>query len=207
MAGHYFSEQPDIASDVRRLALHLPDLSVELDADRGVFSSEQIDAGSRLLMLEAVRPSPESTVLDIGCGYGPIACVAALRSPDSVVWAVDVNERARSLTAANAERLGLNVQVAAPDEVPDTVRFDHIVSNPPIRIGKPGLHALLTRWLDRLTPEGFAELVVLKHLGSDSLAKWLNAQGWPTERQMSRGGYRILRVEARESAPEAGEQA
>ncbi len=196
VAGHYFSEQPDIASDVRRLALHLPDLSLELDADRGVFSSDQIDAGSRLLMLEAVRPSPGATVLDVGCGYGPIACVAALRSPESTVWAVDVNERARALTAANAQRLGLNVRVAAPDDVPDDVRFDHIVSNPPIRIGKPSLHALLTRWLRRLTPDGVAELVVLKHLGSDSLAKWLNGQGWPTERQLSRGGYRILRVHA-----------
>ncbi len=206
MAGHYFSEQPGVASDVRRLALHLPDLSIELDADRGVFSSEQIDAGSRLLMLEAVRPSPGSTVLDIGCGYGPIACVAALRSPESTVWAVDVNERARSLTAANAERLGLNITVAAPDDVPADVQFDHIVSNPPIRIGKPALHALLTRWLDRLSPDGFAELVVLKHLGSDSLAKWLNAEGWPTERQMSRGGYRILRVQARPNTP-PGDQA
>ena len=205
MAGHYFSEQPDIASDVRRLALHLPDVSLELDADRGVFSSEQIDAGSRLLMLEAVRPSPGSTVLDIGCGYGPIACVAALRQPEATVWAVDVNERARALTAANAERLGLNVTVAAPEDIPTDVRFDHIVSNPPIRIGKPALHALLTRWLDQLAADGFAELVVLKHLGSDSLAKWLNAQGWRTERLMSRGGYRILRVEARaeDRKPEA----
>ena len=196
MAGHYFSEQPGVASDVRRLPLHLPDVSLELDADRGVFSSEQIDAGSRLLMLEAVRPAPGATVLDIGCGYGPIACVAALRQPEATVWAVDVNERARALTAANAERLGLTVDVAAPDEVPDGVRFDHIVSNPPIRIGKANLHALLERWLGRLADDGFAELVVQKHLGSDSLAKWLTGQGWPTERLMSRGGYRILRVGA-----------
>ena len=84
MAGHYFSEQPDIASDVRRLALHLPDLSVELDADRGVFSSEQIDAGSRLLMLEAVRPSPGSTVLDIGCGFGRHSYEAPRRGADVV---------------------------------------------------------------------------------------------------------------------------
>lgn len=197
MAGHYFSEQPDAASDVRRLPLHLPDLSIDLDADTGVFSSTQIDGGTRLLLLEGVRPEAGARVLDVGCGYGPVACVAATRSRDAEVWAVDVNERARALTAANAERLGLDVRVEAPEDVPDDVRFDLIVSNPPIRIGKANLHALLGHWLDRLTPDGHAELVVQKHLGSDSLAAWLNRNGWTTSRRLSRGGFRILDVEAR----------
>ena len=200
MGGHYFSEDPGVASDVRRLSLHLPDRSLELDADRGVFSADQIDAGTRLLLLEACRPDPGTTVLDLGCGYGPIACVAAARGDDTAVWAVDVNERARALCAANADRLGLDVSVAAPDDVPDHVRFDLIVSNPPIRIGKAKLHALLERWLPRLTPGGRAELVVQKHLGSDSLATWLNGEGWPTRRLLSRGGYRILIVDARPEA-------
>lgn len=197
MAGHYFSETPGVDSQVRRLPLHLPDRSLELDADRGVFSAEQIDAGTRLLLLEACRPLAGTTVLDLGCGYGPIACAAASREPAAAVWAVDVNERARTLCAGNAERLGLTVHVSAPDEVPDHVTFDLIVSNPPIRIGKTALHDLLERWLSRLTPHGHAELVVQKHLGSDSLARWLNAHGWPTERLLSRGGYRILVVRSR----------
>ena len=198
MAGHYFSDNPDVASDVRRIPLHLPDLSIELDVDNGVFSANRIDAGTRLLLLEAAQPADASTVLDLGCGYGPIACTAASRAPDARVWAVDVNERARSLCASNAERLGLSgIRVAAPDDVPESVTFDLIVSNPPIRIGKAKLHQLLTRWLDRLTPNGRAELVVQKHLGSDSLARWLNEQGWPTTRLMSRGGYRILVVAPR----------
>jgi 16S rRNA (guanine1207-N2)-methyltransferase len=81
--------------------------------------------------------------------------------------------------------------------VPDDVRFDVIWSNPPIRIGKAALHALLTRWLDRLSDAGIAHLVVQKHLGSDSLARWLGEQGWPTERIASRAGYRIVEVRAR----------
>uniref|UniRef100_UPI003F6C7F5C methyltransferase n=1 Tax=Ilumatobacter sp. TaxID=1967498 RepID=UPI003F6C7F5C len=76
-------------------------------------------------------------------------------------------------------------------------QFDLIVSNPPIRIGKKNLHPLLELWLDRLAPGGRAELVVHKHLGSDSLQRWLIEQGWPTTRLISRAGYRILVVKPR----------
>ncbi|MGK5558515.1 MFS transporter, partial [Actinomadura kijaniata] len=70
-------------------------------------------------------------------------------------------------------------------------------SNPPIRIGKAALHDLLLTWLPRLTPTGQAHLVVQKHLGSDSLQRWLADQGFPTRRLASRSAYRILQVSAR----------
>ena len=88
------------------------------------------------------------------------------------------------------------MSVTAPDDVPASVRFETIVSNPPIRIGKAALHDLLEHWLDRLTPTGTAWLVVQKHLGADSLATWLTARGHDVERVRSRQGYRILRVSA-----------
>jgi 16S rRNA G1207 methylase RsmC len=117
----------------------------------------------------------------------------ARRSPDAVVWAIDVNDRARSLCARNAQRNGIsNIRVCAPDDVPDGLLFDTIWSNPPIRIGKRDLHALLLRWLVRLTPTGSAALVVQKHLGADSLQRWLTDQGLPTERVASKAGYRVL---------------
>ncbi len=194
---HYFDDDPSVESDVRQVPLHLADLSINLDVDRGVFSATKIDAGTRVLLVEAAKPGPARAILDIGCGYGPIACAVAKRAPGAKVWAVDVNGRARDLCASNAKRLGLNVNVMAPEEVPAEQRFDLIVSNPPIRIGKKNLHALLELWLDRLTPDGTAELVVQKHLGSDSLQKWLNEQGWPTVRLTSRSGYRVLVAKAR----------
>jgi 16S rRNA G1207 methylase RsmC len=86
------------------------------------------------------------------------------------------------------------VRPCTPDEVPPDLVFDEIWSNPPIRIGKPELHALLLRWLPRLAPDGVAWLVVAQHLGSDSLQGWLTEQGWPTRRQASQKGYRVLAV-------------
>jgi 16S rRNA (guanine1207-N2)-methyltransferase len=73
------------------------------------------------------------------------------------------------------------------------------MSNPPIRVGKTVLHDLLGMWLARLRPDGSAHLVVQKHLGSDSLQRWLIEQGWTAERIASRKSFRVLRIQARES--------
>jgi 16S rRNA (guanine1207-N2)-methyltransferase len=197
--GHYFDPAPATPSRPASVDLTLPDLHLSLRTDRGVFGTGGVDPGTRLLLLEAPRPVADEAghLVDVGCGYGPIALALAHRSPHATVWAVDVNERARALCAANAEAAGLgNVRVVAPDEVPTGLAVTGIWSNPPIRIGKEALHQLLTGWLDRLVPEGRAWLVVHKHLGSDSLARWLTGQGYPSTRLGSRAGYRLLEVEA-----------
>jgi len=194
-AGHYFAERPDVASSRRAVSLTLPDVAMTLVTDRGVFGAEGVDPGTRYLLLEVPAPPAAGNLLDLGSGYGPIALTMARRAPGAVVWAVDVNERARDLCAENARAHGLaNVRSVAPDEVPDDVAFATIWSNPPIRIGKPALHALLVRWLSRLAPDAVAHLVVQRHLGADSLAAWLTAHGYPTVRRGSRQAYRLLDV-------------
>jgi 16S rRNA (guanine1207-N2)-methyltransferase len=192
---HYFDEDPTTDSAPRDVHLLLPDLQLSLATDRGVFGYDRVDGGTKLLLQKAPPPPPAGDLLDLGCGTGAIALTMARRSPGATVWAIDVNERARELCRTNAARNGVdNVRACAPDEVPDEVRFDTIWSNPAIRIGKPALHAMLLRWLGRLSADGDAVLVVHKHLGSDSLQAWLTAQGHPTERLTSSAGYRILHV-------------
>lgn len=195
----YFAAQPAVASKPKLIPMHLPDLAVDLQTDRGVFSGDKIDAGTRLLLLEGTQPSEtDTTILDIGCGYGPLTIAAASRAPHATVWAIDVNERAISLCNDNAARLGLdNVRACTASEVPSELRFDLIVSNPPIRVGKAVIHDLLLTWCARLQPTGRAELVVQKHLGSDSLLRWLGEQGFDATRRLSRGGYRLLDVRPR----------
>jgi 16S rRNA (guanine1207-N2)-methyltransferase len=194
--GQYFERSPTSASRPSTVTLALDDLTLPLRTDRGVFSGAAVDAGTRYLLLEAPRPAASAhNLLDLGCGYGPITCALAARAPQAIVWGVDVNERALALCASNAADAGqANVRVGT--DVDDEVRFDAIYSNPPIRIGKPALHALLERWLARLVDDGHAYLVVQKHLGSDSLARWFDEQGWQVERLGSRAGYRILDVAA-----------
>jgi 16S rRNA (guanine1207-N2)-methyltransferase len=194
-SSHYFDEDPTVASAPRTVELALPDVHLTLTTDRGVFGYGQVDVGSKLLLLNAPTPAARGDLLDLGCGSGALALTLARRAPLATVWAVDVNARARHLCAANAAANGIaNVTVVHPDGVPEDLRFATIWSNPPIRIGKPALHALLTRWLGRLTPGGTAVLVVSKHLGSDSLQRWLTDQGHRAERRASSAGFRILTV-------------
>ena len=194
-AGHYFDAQPSARSAPQEVRLDLPDLSLRLRTDRGVFSPDRIDTGTKHLLLDGPAPAQQGVLVDLGCGYGAIACALARRSPAATVWAVDVNERAVALCRANAEALALaNVRAATVEEVPEDLVVDELWSNPPIRIGKSALHELLSSWLGRLSAQGRAVLVVQKHLGADSLQRWLAEEGWTVERLRSRAGYRLLEV-------------
>jgi 16S rRNA (guanine1207-N2)-methyltransferase len=194
---HYFEEEPASRSAPTTVAVRLPDVHLDLVADRGVFARSALDPGTKLLLLEAPAPPARGELLDLGCGWGPIAVTLALRAPTARVWAVDVNRRALALTTDNARRAGVeNLVASAPEEVPRGVRFDAIYSNPPVRIGKAALHDLLRAWLARLSSGGSAYLVVQRNLGADSLARWLAEEGLAVERLTSRMGYRLLAVTA-----------
>lgn len=196
-AEHYFSTTPSVASRRTQIEVNLAGRRARLVSDSGVFSSARLDLGTAVLLGE-MSPQPEvrGDLLDLGCGYGPIALTLALQRPRATVWAVDVNERALELTRQNAQILGVadRVRVCRPADVPDQVGFAEIWSNPPVRIGKRQLHGLLLDWLARLTADGEAWLVVAKNLGADSLQRWLTEHSWPATRHSSRKGYRVLRV-------------
>ncbi|WP_210508844.1 class I SAM-dependent methyltransferase [Naasia sp. SYSU D00057] len=195
---HYFSSSPEGPLRPRRIPVTLAGRSAEVTTGAGVFSPEHVDTGTRVLLDTVPPPPAEGDLLDLGCGWGPVALTLALSSPGATVWAVDVNERALELTRRNAEEWGLTrVNAVTPDAVPDGVAFAAIWSNPPIRIGKAELHALLERWLPRLASDGHAWLVVQKNLGSDSLQRWLAerfAGDFGVTRAATAKAFRVLDV-------------
>jgi len=173
----------------------LPDLHLALETDAGVFSPARLDPGTRLLLEIAPPPPARGNLLDLGCGYGPLALVLAARAPHAAIWATDVNTRALDLCRRNAAAAGLGrVRCLSPADPARPASFDLIWSNPPIRIGKAALHDLLATWLGRLAPAGTAFLVVQRNLGADSLQRWLQEAGWAADRVAARSGYRVLRV-------------
>ena len=192
---HYSDPVPAVESKHRKVHLHVGELAVELQADRGVFGSRGVDLGTLVLLKEAPPPPRDGDVLDLGSGYGPIAIALARQAPKARIWAVDVNERALELTRANAVTAAVpNVTAHSPADLPQELRFEAIYSNPPVRIGKAALHELLLTWLRRLRPDGRAYLVVQRNLGADSLAAWLATEGYEVKRLKSKKGYRVLEV-------------
>jgi 16S rRNA G1207 methylase RsmC len=194
---HYFTAEPGSEAGRRVVEFDAAGRTFRLVASGGVFSSGRLDPGTAVLLRKAPVPTGQvsGSLLDLGCGYGPIAAVLAACAPAATVYAVDVNRRALELARDNlADVRRGNVVVSTPDEVDQGVRFEQIWSNPPIRIGKDELHRLLDRWLPRLTEDGTGWLVVARHLGADSLQAWLGDRGWRVDRHASQKGYRIFRV-------------
>ncbi len=194
---HYFTDAPAATAEERRqLHTHLAGREVTVETAGGIFSPGGLDKATAILLDEVPEPPSAGDLLDIGCGWGPIALTLAMLSPDATVWAVDVTERALDLTRRNAVTLGLdNVRAVRPEDVPEDLSFATIWSNPPIRIGKPAVHELMRTWLPRLTKGADAHLVVGKNLGADSLQRWITAGlGLPTARTASSKGFRVLRT-------------
>lgn len=198
---HYFSAHPGGELKLRTITVQLAGRSLTLTTAGGVFSPERIDAGTGVLLGHTPAPPPGGHLLDLGCGWGPIALTLALDSPHATVWAVDVNERALDLLRRNAAGLGLtNINACTPADVPPDIGFTTIWSNPPIRVGKNELHDMLGGWLPRLDPGSDAWLVVQRNLGSDSLHRWLQSalpDDFAVLRAATHKGYRVLRVRHR----------
>ena len=203
MSEHYFTSSPTAAAQERPRSFLIRGREHAVTTAGAVFSPNHLDRGTQVLLDHVPDPPATGILLDLGCGWGPIALALADAAPDATVLAVDVNERAVDLAARNASAAGLgNIRALLADDLLAELRgsatVDLIWSNPPVRIGKEALHELLLTWLPHLSPNGEAWLVVLKNLGADSLARWLTDQNWDVSRQASSKGFRVLRVRRRQ---------
>jgi 16S rRNA G1207 methylase RsmC len=199
MTQHYFSEDPGVERRQRTIRFEVAGREIEALSISGTFSTTKLDPGTAVLLSLHEHFPTSGDALDIGCGWGPIAISIALSSPQTQVYAVDINERAVSQTRENAKRLGLeNITAVLPTELELDQKFDAIWSNPPIRIGKSALHELMNTYLPRLRPGGSAYLVVQKQLGAESFQKWLTSEfdDCRVTKVENSKGYRVIRVTA-----------
>lgn len=197
---HYFTAQPSTPEQQRAITVRLAGRDTTVRVATGIFSPGGLDRGTRVLLEHVPEPPATGDLLDLGCGWGPVALTLGLLSPRATVWAVDVNDRALDLARTNAASLGLErLRAERPEGVPAGMSFDLIWSNPPVRVGKAALHDLLGTWLPRLRPGGAAYLVIQKNLGADSLLRWLGQtlppDAYAVSRHTTSGGFRVLRVD------------
>lgn len=194
---HYFSEQPQTDGKTHPVEFELEGKVFNLTAASGTFSSTRLDAGTRILLKESSEFPESGTILDIGCGWGPISIAIAALRPETQVIGLDVNSLSLELAASNAASLGLtNFKAVRAGDIPTELMLDGIWSNPPIRVGKTVLHGLMKDWIPRLKPGASAMLVVQKQLGAESFQKWLSDSfpEFTVSRHSIDKGYRVIRV-------------
>jgi 16S rRNA (guanine1207-N2)-methyltransferase len=194
---HYYSNKPGSRSDERTFETKLRGITIRLTSDAGVFSRDGVDYGSRTLIDNMVI-TPDSRVLDIGCGYGPIGLTAARLAPQGHVTLIDINERAVGLARRNAEANGIrNVSFAVSDlfEAVQNMSYDVILANPPIRAGKAVVHRLLEEAKSLLNPEGSLWIVIQNKQGAPSArSKLEEVYGEENVSEVAKDkGYRIYR--------------
>ena len=192
---HYFSDNPQSTSGEKKIDVQLGSSKVSVFTDAGVFSPQSLDKGTAVLLRHLDLAQSQGKVMDLGSGWGPISLALAIENPRVEVVSVEINPRANQLLDKNAELLEINNINQLQLEQIQGNSIDQIWSNPPIRIGKKQLHALLSEAFSKLKIGGNAYLVVQKHLGSDSLAGWIEAElSMPVEKIDSHKGFRVLQV-------------
>lgn len=196
MPDHYYSSKPVTAHDRKTWEASLRGKMYKFVSDAGVFSKQGIDFGSRVL-IEAMEIPEEASVLDVGCGYGPMGLAAAGLAAQGKVTLIDVNERAVELAKENASNNGIkNVTVIQSDlyEKLGDQKFDVILTNPPIRAGKQTVHAIFEGAAERLKSGGSLWVVIQKKQGAPSAKEKLESLFGEVEEVTKEKGYRIFKA-------------
>ncbi len=192
---HYFTDNRDLPSREKELRISFLGKEYTFVTDIGVFSKNELDEGSAVL-LEAVQSLDISgSVLDLGCGYGPIGIITASMTPQCQVTMSDVNPRAAELAVKNCIRNGIQAQCLVSDgfEKIDN-SFDVILTNPPIRAGKRVIYRLFEDACAHLNEEGVLLVVIRRKQGAESALTKLQEIFGNGETILRKRGYWILKA-------------
>ncbi|WP_037291602.1 class I SAM-dependent methyltransferase [Saccharibacillus sacchari] len=195
MSDHYYTNRPAAEHDRRTIEVELRGKKVRLVTDAGVFSKSGLDYGSRVL-IDALEIPEKASVLDVGCGYGPIGIAAGILGATSIMM-LDVNERAIELARENAAANGVPQAKAMQSDLLEAVsqeRFDVIISNPPIRAGKETVHRLFEQASACLKPGGSLWIVIQKKQGAPSAKAKLEELFEQVDEVTKDKGYRIYKA-------------
>ncbi|MBT0896185.1 class I SAM-dependent methyltransferase [Streptococcus infantarius subsp. infantarius] len=194
MTKMYYAENPDSAHDIHELKVTLLGQSFTFLTDSGVFSKKMVDYGSQVL-LNTLDFEKGKTLLDLGCGYGPLG-ISLAKVQGVKPTMVDINNRAIDLAKQNGQKNGVEADIFQSniyEKVNGT--FDYIISNPPIRAGKQVVHTIISESINYLKVDGNLTIVIQKKQGAPSAKAKMEEVFGNVEILKRDKGYYILRSE------------
>ncbi len=171
---HYFTKDSSVDHNIKEMNYEINDERFTFLTDNAVFSKKRVDFGSEVLLKAILSEeiSPGS-ILDVGCGYGPIGIILAKFFSEAAVTMADVNNRALELCEKNAQKNELkNIKIVNSNIYENiSEKYDVIVTNPPIRAGKDIVHGIIEGAKERLNDNGILYAVIQKKQGAESAKK------------------------------------
>ena len=170
-AEHYFSAEPKSKERFGLVRTTLCCRNFEFLTASSVFSKRRVDLGTRLLIESMILPKT-GFILDIGCGYGAVGIVAAALNPKLHVILTDVNVRAVRLAKKN---LPLNkirnaeVRYGHFYEPVEDLRFECILSNPPVSAGMETVKAIVIQATKVMADKATFQMVIRSKIGAKAL--------------------------------------
>ena len=194
---HYFVNDDKVASKPRMINYSFNGVDFSLESDNGVFSKNELDKGSELLIEQLLPINLGENILDIGCGIGVIGLTLAYFHPSLKVCLTDVNTRALGLCDANANSLKLSQRVTIlQSDIYEKIegKYSSIVSNPPIRAGKKVTYEIYKGALDHLIDSGSLYIVIRKNQGALSVKSYLEELFGNVALLAREKGYYVLKA-------------
>ena len=192
MSNMYYTENPDSTHDLQELQVTLLGQNFRFLTDSGVFSKRMIDFGSQVL-LNCLSFNKGDSLLDVGCGYGPLG-IALEKVQGVSATMIDINNRALDLARKNADKNGVSPMIFQSSSYENVKGcFDHIISNPPIRAGKAVVHEILEGAFEHLHHGGDLTIVIQKKQGAPSAKNKMEEVFGNCDIVKKEKGYYILR--------------
>lgn len=170
---HYFTNDY-VKSEEKEINIIVKNTKLTLLTDNGIFSKHGLDFGTRTLLESLNLSELKGDILDFGCGYGPIG-IYLKKTTNANIDMLDINKRALNLARKNAKKNEVNVNIIESDLYQNvTKKYDYIITNPPVRVGKQILYQILFEAAKYLKENGKLIFVINKNQGAKSVARDLS---------------------------------
>lgn len=192
MSDHYYTSEPSSKSEIKTLEIEQSGITLRFYTDSGVFSKNELDKGTQLLL--ASLPNKGGSLLDMGCGWGPIGLFYKAANSGCSVYMCDINRRALSLAQKSAAYNKLDCCIFESDGFSSVSGvFDIIAINPPIRAGKAVIYKMFADSKMHLSEGGSLFIVIRKSHGAESAFSYLKTVFPCVEIIEKKSGYWIIK--------------